>query len=63
MALYGDKTGSNKLYVMDLKSKHIKRLTHGELPKFVSTSPVWSRDGLRIVFILNSPPMTNSGCL
>ncbi|RZN70664.1 MAG: S9 family peptidase [Candidatus Methanolliviera hydrocarbonicum] len=51
IVFYWDKTGSNELYIMDLKTKDIKQVTHGELPKFVELPSIWSHDNSKIVFM------------
>ena len=50
-AFYWDKTGRNELYVMDLKTEEMEQVTDGELPKFIMSYLVWSRDGSNIIFM------------
>ncbi len=50
IAYYSDKTGRIELYVMDLDSREIKQVTHGEAPRALSAGFVWTRDDKAIVF-------------
>ena len=53
MALILSKDGNPDLYVQDLASRRITRLTH--TPRAVEGSPVWSPDGARIVYVSDAP--------
>jgi dipeptidyl aminopeptidase/acylaminoacyl peptidase len=44
MTFYWDKTGKLELYIMDLRTKRIRQVSKGDLPKSVGARPVWSRD-------------------
>jgi TolB protein len=49
MALILSKDGNPDLYVQDMPSKRLTRLTH--TPRAVEGSPAWSPDGSRIVYV------------
>jgi len=49
MALILSKDGNPDLYVKDLRSSRLTRLTH--TPRAVEGSPAWSPDGSRIVYV------------
>lgn len=50
VAFYWDKTGRIELYVMDLASKGVRQVSHGEMPRALRTAFIWSRDDRSIVF-------------
>jgi len=52
MALTLSKDGNPELYVMNLASRRLTRLTR--TPKAAEASPSWSPDGRRIVFVSDS---------
>nr|MBA3374872.1 S9 family peptidase [Actinomycetota bacterium] len=50
VAFYWDKTGRVELYAMDLASKDVRQVSHGEMPRALRTGFIWSRDDRSIVF-------------
>ena len=50
LAFYWDRTGRVELYVMDLASRQVRQVSHGEVPRAVRAGFVWSRDDRAIVF-------------
>ncbi len=50
VAFYWDKTGRMELYVMDLKTRAVRQISHGEMPRALRTGFAWSRDDREIVF-------------
>jgi dipeptidyl aminopeptidase/acylaminoacyl peptidase len=50
LAFYWDKTGRVELYVMDLASREVRQLSHGEVPRALRAGFAWSRDDRAIVF-------------
>lgn len=50
IAFYYDKTGRMELYIQDLKTKEITKITDGELPKSIRAGFEWSRDDKYIIF-------------
>lgn len=50
VAFYWDKTGRFELYVMDLASRDIQKITDGQAPKGIRTGFVWTRDDQHIIF-------------
>jgi len=50
VAFYSERTGRLELYVMDLKTKQTKQVSHGELPRALRTGFEWDRAGRRIYF-------------
>jgi dipeptidyl aminopeptidase/acylaminoacyl peptidase len=50
VAFYWDKTGRIELHVMDLATKAVRQVSHGEMPRALRTGFIWSRDDRWIVF-------------
>ena len=50
LAFYWDKTGRLELYIMDLETKEIEQISHGELPRAPRTGFVWDKKGEKIFF-------------
>lgn len=50
VGFYWDKTGRMELYVMDLNTKEIRQVSHGEVPRAMRTGFTWSRDDRFIAF-------------
>lgn len=50
IAFYWDRTGRFELYVMDLQTREIRRLTDGEAPRHLRAGFVWTRDDRAIIF-------------
>jgi dipeptidyl aminopeptidase/acylaminoacyl peptidase len=50
VAFYWDKTGRLELYLMDVGSKVVTQVSHGEVPRALRTGFAWSRDDRDIVF-------------
>ena len=50
VAFYWDKTGRIELHVMDLRTKEIRQVSHGEVPTALRAGFAWSRDDKSIVF-------------
>ena len=50
VAFYWDKTGILELYVLDLETKELKQVTHGECPRAIRAGFVWTRDDENLVF-------------
>jgi dipeptidyl aminopeptidase/acylaminoacyl peptidase len=50
IAFYWDKTGRIELYVLDLNTRQIKQLSHGEVPRAVRAQFAWDRADENIVF-------------
>ena len=50
VAFYWDKTGRMELHVMDLATKQVRQVSHGEVPTALRAGFAWSRDDKRIVF-------------
>ena len=51
LAFYWDKTGRIELYVMDLQTRAIKQVSHGEAPRALRAGFVWDRKDQNIVFV------------
>ena len=43
LAFYWDKTGRIELYVLDMDTKEIEQISHGELPKSPRTGFAWDK--------------------
>lgn len=54
VALYWDKTGILELYVMNLRTREIKQVSHGECPRAIRAGFVWTRDDKSLVFAKDS---------
>ena len=50
VAFYWDKTGRMELFVMDLRTKEARQVSHGEVPTALRAGFAWSRDDKSIVF-------------
>lgn len=50
VAFYWDRTGRLELYVMDLRTRAIQQVSHGEVPRAVRTGFAWDRADRAIVF-------------
>lgn len=50
IAFYWDKTGRFELYLLDLATRALTRLTDGEAPRGLRAGFVWTRDDAAIVF-------------
>src|SRR5581483_7833769 len=49
-AFYWDKTGRLELFVMDLATKAVRQVSHGETPRALRTGFAWTRDDREIAF-------------
>ena len=50
VGFYGDKSGRLELYVMDIHSRAVTQLSHGELPRAVRAGFIWDRQDQTIIF-------------
>ncbi len=50
LAFFWDKTGQIELYVLDMETKEIEQISHGELPKSPRTGFTWDKEGKKIFF-------------
>ncbi len=50
LAFYWDKTSRLELYVLDLSTREVQQVSHGEVPRSVRAGFVWDRSGEQIVF-------------
>src|SRR5205823_13779768 len=50
VCFYWDKSGRMELYVMDLATKTVRQVSHGEVPRSMRTGFAWSRDDRFIAF-------------
>jgi dipeptidyl aminopeptidase/acylaminoacyl peptidase len=50
VAFYWDKTGRMELYVMDLATRAVRQVSHGEVPRALKAGFVWDRRDCVIVF-------------
>jgi dipeptidyl aminopeptidase/acylaminoacyl peptidase len=54
LAFYWDTTGRMELHVMDLATKTVRQVSHGEVPTALRAGFAWSRDDRSIVFAKDS---------
>jgi len=54
VAFYWDETGRMELHVMDLGTKQVRQVSHGEVPTALRAGFAWSRDDRSIVFAKDS---------
>src|SRR5438552_18294204 len=50
VAFYWDKTGRMELFVMDLATRALRQVSHGEVPRAMRTGSAWSRDDRTMPF-------------
>jgi dipeptidyl aminopeptidase/acylaminoacyl peptidase len=50
VAFYWDKSGRMELYLIDLATKEVRQVSHGEVPRALRTGFTWSRDDRFIAF-------------
>ncbi len=50
VAFYWDKTGRMELFVMDLATRAVRQVSHGETPRALRTGFTWTRDDREIAF-------------
>jgi dipeptidyl aminopeptidase/acylaminoacyl peptidase len=50
IAFYWDKTGRIELYVLDLRTRDVRQLSHGEPPRALRSFYVWTPDDAALVF-------------
>jgi dipeptidyl aminopeptidase/acylaminoacyl peptidase len=50
LAFYWDRTGRLELYVMDLATRAVRQVSHGEVPRALRAGFAWDRAGRAIVF-------------
>ena len=50
VAYYGDASGRMELYVMDLATRDVRQVSHGETPRALRTGFTWTRDDREIAF-------------
>jgi dipeptidyl aminopeptidase/acylaminoacyl peptidase len=50
LAFYWDKTGRNELYVLDLATRAVRQVSHGEVPRALRAGFLWDRTDRSIVF-------------
>ena len=50
VAFYWDKTGILELYTLNLRTKEIRQVSHGECPRAIRAGFVWLRDNKNLVF-------------
>lgn len=51
VGFYWDKSGRNELYLLDLNTRDIEQVTHGELPKFIRAGFIWGRTNSKLIFM------------
>ena len=54
LAFYWDKTGRMELHVMDLATKQIRQVSHGEVPSALRAGFAWDRADKTVVFAKDS---------
>lgn len=50
VAFYWDKTGVLELYRMNLRTREVKQISHGDCPRAIRAGFVWTRDDDNLVF-------------
>ena len=50
VGFYGDKSGRLELYVLDIRTRDVTQLSHGELPRAVRAGFIWDRRDETIIF-------------
>ena len=50
LAFYWDKTGRVELYVLNLDSKEIEKISQGEVPRALRSGFIWTRDNENVIF-------------
>ena len=50
VAFYWDRTGRMELFVMDLATRAVRQVSHGEVPRAFRTGFAWTRDDREIAF-------------
>ena len=50
VAFYWDTTGRMELHILDLKTKQVRQVSHGETPRALRTGFTWTRDDREIAF-------------
>jgi dipeptidyl aminopeptidase/acylaminoacyl peptidase len=50
IAFYWNKTGREELYTLDLETRQVRQITHGELPITPRSSVIWTRDDASLIF-------------
>src|SRR5216683_3701476 len=50
VAFYSDRSGRIELYVMDLATKRVRQVSHGEVPRTLRTGFTWDRRDAAIFF-------------
>ena len=59
VAFYWDKTGRMELHVMDLATKAVRQVSHGEVPTALRAGFAWDRADKTIVFAKDSGGTAN----
>ncbi len=49
-AFYWDRTGRFELYVIDLKTRELRQVSNGQVPRHIRSDFVWTRDDDSIIF-------------
>jgi Tol biopolymer transport system component len=50
VAFYWDKTGILELYTLDLRTRELKQVSHGECPRAIRAGFVWLRNDANLMF-------------
>src|ERR1051326_69960 len=50
VAFYWDKSGRIELYILDLNTKQVRQLSHGETPRALRSFYIWTPDDTALVF-------------